>query len=609
MTHLLANSRCHSTVAIAIWTAFFWTAFFLPGRVEAGVVVLANRTDKEVALSVVRSDNSASPHRLAPGDVFPVPVADKVGVAFDTGAGGRRLLLETNSVYYFVEQDEKLDLIKVAFPEVATQRIPSSASKESIRLESVGTIPVMLLVDDDEPAVRRLWEKRLRERFTEVSDVFENHCRIRFEVVAVGTWDSDDRTLDFAKSLSEFELEVTPAPARLAVGFTSQYQIPRGRTHLGGTRGALHSHILIREWSQHITKTERLEVLMHELGHYLGASHSLEAVSVMRPVLGDRLSHARSFRIGFDPPNTLIMNSVCEAIRTRNITSLWQLRSDTKARLHNIYDALGDTMSEDPAAAHYIRTLYYPPSGQRLPRQPESLVEATRTVLQAIGDAAAERGGGRTADDATSYQGDALTEFYVRRAAAAADKLPRDWAAKAFLLGLGIGLDDSWVLRTSPLSRSFCARVESLPERTRRLATLGGPTMHGRKDLMQHFVVSCALVSLVGRSGAETIGVLKEIRDSQTGSGFSFVDLSADLAGTTLAEHVTDARIPLATLAESFRVEAYLPKGGDLKEGISWKDFLEQYTSAHDDRFLQEKTALRQRVLAMPGYRLQRESD
>jgi len=598
MTHLLSNFRCRSTVAIAIVLGMFST-----GCVEAGVVVIANRTAKEVAFSVVQPDESVIPHRLPPGDVFPVPVADKVGVAFDTEAGPRRLLLETNSVYYFVDQDENLDLIKAAFPEVATRRVPSSAPERPIRLESVGTIPVMVLVDDNEPAVRRIWEERLRQRFADVSDIFERHCRIRFEVVAVGTWDSDNRILDFEKSLSEFELEVTPTPAKLAVGFTSQYQIPRGRTHLGGTRGALHSHILIREWSQHITKTERLEVLLHELGHYLGASHSLEAISVMRPTLGDRLSHARSFRIGFDPPNTLIMNCVCEALRTRNVSSLWQLHPDAKTRLHGIYNALGETLPEDPAAGHYVHFLYSLPSGKRLPSQPKSLVEATQVVVRAIGDAAVEHGGEIT------YEGDALTEFYVRRAAAAAAALPKDWAAKAFLLGLGIGLDDSWVLRSSPLSRGFCARVESLPERTRRLTTLDGPTMHGRKDLMQHFVVSCALASLIGRSGAETAGILKEMRDSQTGSGFSFVDLSADLAGTTFAEHVADAKLPLATLADSFRIEAYLPEDGDLEEGISWKDFLDQYASAHDDRFLRGQTAIRRRVLTLPGYRLGRESE
>ncbi len=604
MTHLLANFRCRSTVSIAIVFGLFWT-----GCAEAGVVVLANRTAKEVALSVVRSDDSVSPHRLPPGDVLPVPVADNVGVAFDTDAGPRRRLLETNTVYYFVENDENLDLIKAAFPEVAKRRIPSSASEKPIRLESVGTIPVLVLVDDDEPAVRRIWEERLRQRFAEVSDIFQRHCRIRFEVVAVGTWDSNDRILEFENSLSEFELEVTPAPARLAVGFTSQYQIPRGRTHLGGTRGALHSHILIREWSQHITKTERMEVLLHELGHYLGASHSLEAISVMRPTLGDRLSHARSFRIGFDPPNTLIMNSVCEAIRTRNVRTLWQLHPDAKTRLHGIYTALGEAMPEDPAAAHYVRLLYALPSGKRLPSQPESLVEATQVVVKAIGDAAVEHGGGRTDGDATVYEGDVLTEFYVRRAAAAADKLPDQWAAKAFLLGLGIGLDDSRVLRSSPLLRNFCARVEPIFERTRRLSMLDGPTMHGRKDLMQHFVVSCALASLTGRSAAEMVGILKEMRDSQTGSGFSFVDLSADLAGTTFAEHVADAKIPLATLADSFRVEAYLPEDGDLEEGISWKDFLERYASAHDARFLREQAAIRQRVLMLPGYRHRRESD
>src|SRR3990172_8995441 len=61
-------------------------------------------------------------------------------------------------------------------------------------------------------------------------------------------------------------------PAQLAIGFTSQYQVVTGRVHMAGTRGTLQSHILVREWSQHMSEPERLELLVHELGHFLGAS-------------------------------------------------------------------------------------------------------------------------------------------------------------------------------------------------------------------------------------------------------------------------------------------------------------------------------------------------
>ena len=45
-------------------------------------------------------------------------------------------------------------------------------------------------------------------------------------------------------------------------------------------------------------------MLVHELGHFLGAVHSAESRSVMRPNIGDRQERVRSFHIGFDAPNT-----------------------------------------------------------------------------------------------------------------------------------------------------------------------------------------------------------------------------------------------------------------------------------------------------------------
>ena len=174
----------------------------------------------------------------------------------------------------------------------------------------------MILADDDEPAVQNVWEKRFRKRLAAASEIFEHYCRVRFEVVAVSTWVSDNNIREFEKSLEEFERKVNPLPARLAIGFTSQYQKIQGRRHLGGTHGPLRPHILIREWSQEISEPERLEVLVHEMGHFLGAAHTPDDRSVMRPVLGDRRSRARSFRIGFDPSNALVMYLIGEELRS-----------------------------------------------------------------------------------------------------------------------------------------------------------------------------------------------------------------------------------------------------------------------------------------------------
>jgi hypothetical protein len=472
---LLPNLRLPLCVAVLLAAGWGRAA-----PAEAGVVVISNRTAAKVDFSVVRADNTSHQYHLEAGDLVPIPVKAQTVIAFDVKGTPRRLLMDVNSLYYFMSPQGKLDLVKVAFSSPPGREAPPAAT--DVQIESVGTIPVMILVDDDEPAVRQVWERRLKERLAEASDIFERHCRIRFEPVAVGTWVSDNRIVDFEKSLREFELKVTPAPARLALGFTSQYRVTRGVAHLGGIRGALGSHVLIREGARPISKTERLEILLHELGHFLGATHSPEADSAMRPIIGDHRSNARDFRLGFDPPNTLIMNLVCEELRTRQVRSLAQLRPATKAQLRDIYTSLAQIMPKDPAAKELLALLDRPASaGSQPTRHPASLVEATRVVVRAIAAAARENRSAGSARTLAPARGDRLTELYVRRAAAAAEKLPSDRAAKAFLLGLGITLDRSSILRRSPIVSDLCRQAESGPELAERLAVLGTPTMRGRQ--------------------------------------------------------------------------------------------------------------------------------
>jgi hypothetical protein len=178
---------------------------------------------------------------------------------------------------------------------------------------------------------------------------------MQLTVKSFGRWETDDGVHDFELTLREFEQMVRPQGVHLAIGFTNQYQITQGRTHLGGTRGPLHTHILLREWSQHVNEPERLELLVHELAHYLGAAHSPESTSVMRPVLGDRQARARAFRIALDPVNALAMSVVGEEIRNRGIRSFAPLSKPARARLEAIYATLMQAMPEDSAPAAYRR--------------------------------------------------------------------------------------------------------------------------------------------------------------------------------------------------------------------------------------------------------------
>jgi hypothetical protein len=230
-----------------------------------------------------------------------------------------------------------------------------------------------------------------------------------------------------------------------------------------------------------------------------------------------------------------------------------------------------------------------------------SLVDGSRAVLVAVV---------RVADDNARQAavkrrgGDELTVLYIRAAAEAAQKLPREHAAGSFLVGLGLGLDDSTILRSNPLVTGFCHKVETDAERGARLKVLGKPTMRSRRDWTQHFVVSCALTEMVGAQLAETAGVLKEQLDARPGgSGFSFGDLSADLAGVAFASRLKKGDLSLKSLAGRFEVKDFLPDAAGLREDLSAETFARDFGALDDSRFKTEVAGIRKRIDKLAGYK------
>jgi hypothetical protein len=576
------------------------------------VVVLANRTKEDVRLSLILPDGTSKKHAIAEGDVLAVPASGELGLSFDQAGSRRQYRLEVDRIYYFARKDGELEVREVTFSfdedEGPSERAGENA-KDAVNpppmsgvgvasLFRVGVVPVMILVDDDERATKTVWEARLRRRLKMASEIVRRYGHIGFRVVATGTWDSDDEIRDFQTALREFEVEVIPAPAALAIGFTGQFDpLTKGTNRLGGIRGALRPHLLIREGSKRVSEAERLEVLVHELGHYLGAVHSPDRDSVMRPILADGRARARAFPIRFDAVNTLVMSLVGSEMRSRGITRLDQVRPSVKDKLRTVFAATAKQLQGDGTAEHHIRLLDGTPAIiPPLVADPATLVGATRIVVEGIVEAAEE------GPSKSPGGGDDLTDFYFRRAAAAAQTVPDELAPRAYLLGLAVGLDHSTLLRESPLVGSFWRRVESDSERRHRLDVLGSPTMAGRRDLAQHFVVSGGLTALVGPGAAQAVGVAKELADSQRGSGFSFADLTADVAGVIFAQHVCDGRLAFTTLEESFHVPRFMPDPEGATEGLSWQEFTRRYGSTQDDRFTVWMKTARERVLALPGY-------
>ena len=277
--------------------------------------------------------------------------------------------MEPNSIYFFHQpkDSKKLDLEQIAISNPKVGR-PTSEPPSTRRRRRYCTGSDHRAAADgqgeSEDSGRRRREGGTRgvggaagKRVADASALLEKYAGVTLEVVACETWVTPADLESFEQVLRHFEANVSPAPADLAIGFASQYSVVNGRTHLGGTHGPLASHILLREWSRHVSEPERLELLVHELGHRFGAAHSPEAASVMRPVLGDRKAIARRFRIVFDPVNALAMYLVAEELRERQIEHLYQVSPRIRDVLVSIYLTLGKAFPEDPAAVQYLAML------------------------------------------------------------------------------------------------------------------------------------------------------------------------------------------------------------------------------------------------------------
>ncbi len=229
-------------------------------------------------------------------------------------------------------------------------------------------------------------------------------------------------------------------------------------------------------------------------------------------------------------------------------------------------------------------------------------VEEVRQVVAAVVGAAEEN----AALAKGQLEGDALLDFYVRRAAAAARE--EHASAQAFLVALGVALDHGDLLRNNLLTRFYLKGVESDEARQRRLKALGKPTLRGRRDWVQHFAVSAALAAFASPELAEQAGITKELLDARPGgSGFSFGDLAADYAGVGFGKALLEGDAEgtrLRRLAEEFRGDDYLPASAkDLEEGIP-RDRLEKaYGGSKDPRLLRACEKVRKQVEESPGFK------
>ncbi|UCV29824.1 hypothetical protein [Ferribacterium limneticum] len=129
-------------------------------------------------------------------------------------------------------------------------------------------------------------------------------------------------------------------------------------------------------------------------------------------------------------------------------------------------------------------------------------------------------------------------------------------------------------------------------------------TLAGRHDLAQHFVISAAFAAWTGEPVADAIGLYKELEDARRGSGFSFIDLAADRAGTRFGE--TLLRNPEALqkkIKGGLSDEQLLPAVGDLPEYLHEPEFKRRFASHESPQFKAMTHEIERRLDTLPLYR------
>jgi len=578
--------------------------------VRAETTILHNRSEQPLRLRFQPDPNGVRALSLAPGGSMPLSVTGSVKLWYTGSAGNGNSTLWPNNVYRFSEKvPGHIELRRI--PVSGQQTIPPRYLEGEVVERTPWPLRIKIAVDDDEKTRKETWEKKIKQRIESASRLLEYFCGVRLEVVAVTRWESKDSIRDFNLSLSEFSAKVPAHPAQLVIGFTSQYDVNIGRQRLGGTRGPLRSHILIREHGPRIGESERLEVLLHELGHYLGAAHSVSQASLMRPLLGDGQSNARSFQMTYDPINLLAMNLVSDQIRRPGFYSVKQIPIPVQQRLLDVYNWLTEQQPGDKSAMQMARVLCGgvfsklegPVRNEQRQGLPAEELRARREFRRAV--LAILQALGRVADDRSeqSLSLDKLTEAYIRAAATTAATLEEKYAQKAFYFALAIALDRGYLIKRYDAVAEKIKTEKDLVVVASREKFVGKATIWRRVSLLQEFISAGILTQLVGADVARDVTTLEEIKQATEPAGFSFAAIVASRAGIRLNQALVSDEITFPKLAETFTIERFVPPVDSMRKIWTYAELEEDFGGTKGIYFQREIKKIQHAVDTLPPYR------
>ncbi|WP_412970894.1 hypothetical protein [Glaciecola sp. MF2-115] len=135
------------------------------------------------------------------------------------------------------------------------------------------------------------------------------------------------------------------------------------------------------------------------------------------------------------------------------------------------------------------------------------------------------------------------------------------------------------------------------------------PVLANRKDLSLHFIFSAAIKLLSEQGISIAVGEFKELMDrGKGGSGYSFVDLTADMAGAhfaTLAVDPISAEHLQHILSMEENENLFFPSIEGLEEGINKSEFKQRYKDIESDQYLEVVQEIEKRINQLPINNLQ----
>jgi hypothetical protein len=576
----------------------------LPAR--GAVVVIGNYTKAEIAFSIAEPDAKARAHKLPANHVAPVYVVGPADITFTANDKATKLRLDPYNAYVFlIDRAENVYLEGLELPGAALER-DGRAELNPVPRDPPVKVPVTLLVDDIDPRADKLWQAELRKRFDEAAGVIEKATGIRPEFAAFDTWKSDPDAKNLTELLTSLETAVKVKPGALAVGYSSRKIDEKVDPSFGVNRGLGGRHILLREVRPR-GEPDKVEVLVHFLAQALGAVGTPDPGSAMRAKLADGYLNNPNSVLRLDPLNALALNLWADERRRDAGVELRTLSPLNRQRLTRVYKALLKAAPGDALAIGYLSDLdrdqaKEPDPKGKNPDRPAIKLDRRDELVRKIVAAVTARAKRNVTAGAAVLRGDELTAAYVSAAAQMAVDNAGPEMVSAFLIALGIAMDDTDALADDATTAAIKS-AETLEERKARLAVLGNPTLAGRRDLCRRFFVGCAVGELLPHAVAENVAVGRALFDLHKPAGLSFSALVAEFAGIAFAHACQNDAEILRDVIPKFTATAYLPQLAGLRNGLAAEKFEELYGDTTDERFLAVLADIRKRLKTIPMYK------